>query len=35
MADCTMEITWVDNPTYEDVKKLYESFETTVSQMAQ
>ena len=35
MADCTMEITWVDNPTYEDVKKLYERFETTVSQMAQ
>lgn len=34
MPECTMEITWVHNPTYDDVKKLYERFENAATQMA-
>lgn len=33
MGDCSIKVSWVKNPTYEDVKKLYESFEDTTSKM--
>lgn len=33
MADCTIDVTWVKNPTYRDVKKLYECFEHAATQM--
>lgn len=33
MADCTMKVVWVKNPTYSDVKRLYECFENAAKQM--
>lgn len=34
MGDCTIEVAWAKNPTYHDVKSLYERFENALSKMA-
>lgn len=33
MGDCTIDKKWVENPTYEDVKSIYECFNMALSQM--
>ena len=33
MGDCAINVSWVKNPTYEDVKRLYKIFEDTTSKM--